>query len=234
MTPNPKPRVAIVVSDPDLRDELARQFDDSGEVVTSLGDPGTLRLLSESSPVGGHPRPRPRHLRRAGAAAPHRRLPRAALDARDRPVVARRLPDLREGAPARRRGVRHQALPAGGPAPQARRRWRPAANSVPPAASSWAPCWSPAASSRRSSSTTPSSTSTTTAAGSARSWCATASSPEMDIVNALAGQMRISRDRPHRQRAPAGRHGPPAARLHRPPPPHPPARSTTTATSCSR
>ena len=50
MTTTVKPRVAIVVSDPDLRDELARQFDDSGEVVTSLGDPGTLRLLRESSP----------------------------------------------------------------------------------------------------------------------------------------------------------------------------------------
>ncbi len=50
MTTTVKPRVAIVVSDPDLRDELARQFDDSGEVVTSLGDPGTLRLLRENSP----------------------------------------------------------------------------------------------------------------------------------------------------------------------------------------
>ena len=50
MTPNVKPRVAIVVSDPDLRDELARQFHDTGEVVTSLGDPGTLRLLREKNP----------------------------------------------------------------------------------------------------------------------------------------------------------------------------------------
>ena len=39
MAPSPKASIAIVVGDPDLRDELVRHFEPSHEVVSSLGDP---------------------------------------------------------------------------------------------------------------------------------------------------------------------------------------------------
>lgn len=51
MAPGTKAGIAIVVSDADLRDELVRQFSASHEVVSSLGDPGTMRLLREAEPA---------------------------------------------------------------------------------------------------------------------------------------------------------------------------------------
>ena len=51
MSPNPRARIAVVVGDPDLRDELVTHFEASHEVVSSLGDPGTIRMLRESSPA---------------------------------------------------------------------------------------------------------------------------------------------------------------------------------------
>jgi type IV pilus assembly protein PilB len=50
VAPSPKATIAIVVGDPDLRDELVRHFEPSHEVVSSLGDPGTIRLLREAAP----------------------------------------------------------------------------------------------------------------------------------------------------------------------------------------
>ena len=51
MTPNTRTRIGVVVSDPDLRDELVRHFQTAHEVVSSLGDPGTIRMLQESAPA---------------------------------------------------------------------------------------------------------------------------------------------------------------------------------------
>jgi len=51
VAPSPKASIAIVVSDPDLRDELVQHFSASYEVVSSLGDPGTIRLLREAEPA---------------------------------------------------------------------------------------------------------------------------------------------------------------------------------------
>ena len=51
MTPDPRTRIGVVVSDPDLRDELVRHFETSHEVVSSLGDPGTIRMLREAGPA---------------------------------------------------------------------------------------------------------------------------------------------------------------------------------------
>jgi type IV pilus assembly protein PilB len=51
VAPSPKAGIAIVVGDPDLRDELVQHFSASYEVVSSLGDPGTIRLLREAEPA---------------------------------------------------------------------------------------------------------------------------------------------------------------------------------------
>jgi type IV pilus assembly protein PilB len=50
VAPNPRTRIAVVVSDPDLRDELVGTFEGDYEVVSSLGDPGTIRMLREATP----------------------------------------------------------------------------------------------------------------------------------------------------------------------------------------
>jgi type IV pilus assembly protein PilB len=50
VTPNPRTRIAVVVSDPDLRDELVGTFEPDYEVASSLGDPGTIRMLRETAP----------------------------------------------------------------------------------------------------------------------------------------------------------------------------------------
>ena len=50
MAPSPKASIAIVVGDPDLHDEIVRHFEPSHEVVSSLGDPSTIRLLREAAP----------------------------------------------------------------------------------------------------------------------------------------------------------------------------------------
>ncbi len=50
MAPSPKARIAVVVSDPRLRDELVEHFETTYEVVASLGDPGTIRMLRDAAP----------------------------------------------------------------------------------------------------------------------------------------------------------------------------------------
>ena len=50
MAGSAKTSVAVVVSDPDLRDEIVAHFSDSHDVVSSLGDPGTIRTLREHKP----------------------------------------------------------------------------------------------------------------------------------------------------------------------------------------
>ncbi len=51
MAGSTKSSVAVVISDPDLRDEVVGHFRETHDVVSSLGDPGTIRTLREHKPA---------------------------------------------------------------------------------------------------------------------------------------------------------------------------------------